>query len=62
MSGGVDDSLEIVKGWPEQEFTFIHVTHYEGRLATTSGTANLVCELVVWTPWRVAGRVHHDGG
>jgi hypothetical protein len=31
-----------------------------GRLATASGTANLVCELVVWTPWRVAGRVHHD--
>jgi hypothetical protein len=61
VRGGVDDSLEIVKGWPEQEFTFIHVTRYDGT--ARNRIWNGKSPSVNWLSGHhggVAGRVHHD--
>lgn len=61
VCGGVKDSMEVVKGWPKGEYTFIHVTRYNG--SARNRIWNNKTAAVNWLSGHhggVAGRVHHN--
>lgn len=62
VRGGVQDSMEVVKGWPAGEYTFIHVTRYDG--SARNRIWNNKASTVNWLSGHhggSAGKVHHNG-
>jgi hypothetical protein len=61
VRGGVNDSLEVVKGWPTDAYTFVHVTRYNGD--ARGRIWNGKSPKVNWLSGhhgKMAGRVHHN--
>lgn len=61
VCGSVKDSMEVVRGWPKGEYTFIHVTRYNG--SARNRIWNNKTATVNWLSGHhggVAGRVHHN--
>lgn len=61
VRGGTEDAMEVVRGWPAEEYTFVHVTRYDGE--ARNRIWNQKGATMNWLSGHhagVAGRVHHN--